>query len=155
MAKQATLTLNEGKVSLPVKLTLSERDERVNQATQQARRAAMGRAKEVKLKQEAKDARDDAEGAARETERLLGVVEAGEEYRPVEVEWVYLPQVDMVEQVRLDTGEVLDTRTPNESDKEQIAKQQQRTLPGLDAAEPAPKAKGSKAKPEIEGAVTK
>jgi hypothetical protein len=147
------IVVSSNRDSLPVILTPLEREERVKAATQQAQIAQQARAQEIELKEKAKDAKNSADGASREMERLLGVVAAGREHRMVDCEWVYDAALDLVQRVRLDTYEVLETRKPTEADKERIATKRQRSLPGVDNGEERKGKRGAKPADEITGSV--
>jgi hypothetical protein len=129
------IQLEIGKESLLCKLTPEEREERLQAGLLQVARAAESRAKEAALKEAAKDAKEEAESADREMRRLFGIVKAGGEQRGVEVVTVFDAASGMVQKVRTDTNELLETRPPTEIDKQRIDLQRQRSLPGMGGGE--------------------
>lgn len=86
-----------------------------------------------------------------EAKRLMGIVEAGAEFRSVECVEVYDETTQTVRKVRTDTNEVLGTRQPNDLDKERIAAKRQRSLPGM--TEPKERSKGKKGADEVTGVI--
>ena len=143
--------LSTSRESLPVKLTHEEREERLSQAFAQIKRSGAARANEAGLKFKAKEATEEADSADMEAKRLMGIVEAGAEYRSVECVEVYDETTQTVRRVRTDTNEVLGTRQPNDLDKERIAVKRQRTLPGMGDAEKRNAGRGKKNSEEVTG----
>lgn len=143
--------LNTSRDSLPCKLTNEEREERLGQAFSQIKRSAAARANEASLKFKAKEAKEEADSADMEAKRLMGIVEAGAEYRSVECVEVYDETTQTVRRVRTDTNEVISTRAPNELDKERVQAKRQRSLPGM--TEPEKRSKGKKGGDEVTGSV--
>jgi hypothetical protein len=63
---------------------------------------------------------------------LAKIVNERVEERSVTVEVRYNSNLNMVEEVRTDSGEIIKTRTPTEEDKVRAASEQQAKLPGTD-----------------------
>lgn len=136
------LELSTSRDSLPVKLTNDEREERLAQAFAQIKRSGAARTNEASLKFKAKEAKEEADSADMEAKRLMGIVEAGAEYRAVECVEVYDETTKTVRKVRTDTNEVIGTRQANDLDKERIEVKRQRNLPGM--GEPAKRSKAKR-----------
>lgn len=145
------IELDTSRDSLPCKLTHEEREERLTQAFAQIKRSGAARANEASLKFKAKEAKEEADSADMEAKRLMGIVEAGAEYRSVECVEVFDEATQTVRRVRTDTNEVLGTRQPNDLDKERIAVKRQRTLPGLGDTEKRNTGRGKKNSDEVTG----
>lgn len=112
----------------PVKLTEEERKDRATQAAELAKRAQDSRSKEASLKQQAKDAKEDAESATHEAENLLGIFRLGVEQRKVECETLFDELTGDLVKYRMDTGEEIARRKPDEHDKLKIDAKRQRSL---------------------------
>lgn len=145
------IELGSSRDSLPCKLTAEEREERLTQAFAQIKRRSEARTNEASLKFKAKEAKEEGEAADLEAKRLMGIVEAGAEYRSVECVEVYDENTKTIRRVRSDTNETIGTRTPNDLDKERIEAKRQRSLPGMSDIER--RTKGKKSSDEVTGSV--
>lgn len=124
----APLMIYQSEEFHPVKLTEEERTERATQAAELAKRAQESRNREARLKLEAKDAKEDADSATRESERLLGIFRLGVEDRKVECETLLDELTGDLVKYRTDTGEELARRKPDEGDKLKIDAKRQRSF---------------------------
>lgn len=115
---------------LPVPLTPDEVRQRGEQLADVVKESDELAAAHKKERDRMKQAEEMAESRIR---HLAKIVNDRVEERSVQVELRYNTGLNMIEEVRTDTGEVMKTRAPSQEDKVRASAEQQTRIPGTEA----------------------